>query len=213
MTLAGPLVNFVIAAALWVIIGGHPPGGWQIPAFPLYPADMITFMLLVNMVMGIFNLLPIYPMDGGRILRAVIALRFSYLTATRIAVYAAKILVFIGILFALLEWQNYLLALLLAFVWVGGELEYRQIRQAETFGGLCIGDIAEPPPLGTSMEEIQGMPVVQADWPLEVYASLFDRRTGQLFAVYDQADFVGIVNTRFIRTRAREARRIMSVRG
>lgn len=206
VTAAGPIVNFAIVAILWVLSGGYPDSGWHIQPFPIHPRDWPGFLLLANLIMGVFNLLPIYPMDGGRILRALIAMRWSYLNATRVAVYTAKVLVFIGILGALLLLQNYLLALLLAFVWIGGELEYRQILYTETFSGLTIRDVTESPPVGISPEEIQSMPVVQADWPLEVYASLFHRRTGQLFAVYSHADFIGVINTRFIHERARQAR-------
>ena len=73
ITAAGPLVNFVLAGAFALV-------------FFLVPSFFVATLLKVNLALGIFNLLPGFPMDGGRILRALLSRRMSHRRATRIAV-------------------------------------------------------------------------------------------------------------------------------
>ncbi|MBM3855102.1 MAG: hypothetical protein FJ399_18435, partial [Verrucomicrobia bacterium] len=82
-----------------------------------------------NLAMGLFNLLPAFPMDGGRILRALLALRLSYLRATFWAATTGKILCAIGA--AIAAFHHPLLAALFIFVFFVGELEYRAARRRE----------------------------------------------------------------------------------
>ena len=89
--------------------------------------------------MGIFNLLPVFPMDGGRILRALMATRLPYLLSTRIAIEVAKVLAFCGILYFIYH-HHYLGVVLLGFVFVAGRLEYNHIRDSEEVGDRTIGD-------------------------------------------------------------------------
>lgn len=125
ITLAGPAVNFAIAAALWFFT----------PAFsddvPLYSIEGLLWQLLIaNIFMGCFNLLPAFPMDGGRILRAALASRMPYLRATRIAATIGKIVCLLGIVYAV--WESWwLLALLFGFIMFAGETEYRAVRRRE----------------------------------------------------------------------------------
>jgi Zn-dependent protease len=69
ITLAGPAVNFAIAAVLWPIVG------WPGDDYPATAAGFGQMLLVANLIMGCFNLLPVFPMDGGRILRALLATR------------------------------------------------------------------------------------------------------------------------------------------
>ena len=71
-------------------------------------------------------------MDGGRILRALLAFRFSYLTATWIAVLVARPLALAGIGLTLYFRHSWLLAVLFAFVIIGGQLEYNLVKRKES---------------------------------------------------------------------------------
>lgn len=128
ITLAGPAVNFVLAGLLMIFV--RFPAGWLPAEFPMRFADLGREMVVVNLVMGCFNLVPVFPMDGGRILRALLALRWPYLTATRIAVYLGKVLAALGAAAALYG-QAWLVALLFAFIFVAGDLEYKYVRRRE----------------------------------------------------------------------------------
>src|SRR5882724_9982488 len=102
ITLAGPAVNFVIAAVLFLFVG--VPQGWPLGDFD-YDANLAGFVQLLlswNLLMGCFNLLPVFPMDGGRIFRALLATRLSYLRATFWAATVGKVLAAIAALIALL---------------------------------------------------------------------------------------------------------------
>lgn len=139
ITAAGPAVNFILAAILILIVGLPDPQA----LFSLHYDfnGMLTLLLFFNLVMGIFNLLPVFPMDGGRLLRALLAMRFSYLASTRAAVYIAKPLALTGILIALVYYNNWLTAALFAFIYVGGDMEYEQVRRREAFRGITIRDL------------------------------------------------------------------------
>lgn len=131
ITLAGPLVNFAIAGILGVLVGA--PHGWPFGETN-YPANAVGFAQLLlhwNLLMGCFNLIPVFPMDGGRILRATLAIRMPYLRATWIAATVGKVLAVVGIALALLVFDALLMAVLFAFIFIAGELEYRVIRRRE----------------------------------------------------------------------------------
>ncbi|HYP16440.1 MAG TPA: site-2 protease family protein [Opitutus sp.] len=127
ITLAGPAVNFAIAAGLWLWVG---PG----PADSSYELNLTGFahlLLHANLVMGCFNLLPVFPMDGGRILRALLASRMPYLRATLIAARIGRVLAVVAAVVAAVFYQSYLTALLFVFILVAGEAEYRAVRRRE----------------------------------------------------------------------------------
>jgi Zn-dependent protease len=141
IAIAGPAVNFVLAAlllpvALLVVSMSMRAGTiWTIiPALMRAAQSMSLAGLLLtlagtNLLLGIFNLLPAFPMDGGRILRALLALRLQYIPATRIAVLVGRGM---AILFAIwgIFGGDILLLLIAFFVYVGGrgELEAVQSR-------------------------------------------------------------------------------------
>jgi len=128
ITAAGPAVNFLIVALLLPVIWGplvsdeeFAEMSWQGFAIQLG---------IANLIMGGFNLLPVFPMDGGRIFRALLATRLSYLRATYWASVIGKVL---ALLFALaaLYLQHFLLAVLFGFILFAGDAEYRLVLRRE----------------------------------------------------------------------------------
>ncbi len=129
ITIAGPAVNFAIAGALWLVVGS--PAYWE---FSNYNADAIGFAHLLlhwNILMGCFNLVPVFPMDGGRIFRALLATRLSYLRATFWAVTVGKLFAIAGALLAVFWWETYLTAVLFLFIFYAGEMEYRALLRRD----------------------------------------------------------------------------------
>ena len=139
ITVAGPAVNFAIVGILFVLAGFSTKELINEASF-IDPRSITEVLFLFNLVMGIFNLLPIFPMDGGRIFRAAMASRFSYLLSTRIAFEVARVLALVGgIVF--FQQGNYVGIALLGFVFLAGRMEYHQVRDAEEIGDRTVGDV------------------------------------------------------------------------
>lgn len=124
VALAGPLVNVVIAASLFL-------GGTPLPAISqthhLVSGLFLSKLLLLNLFLALFNLIPAFPMDGGRVLRALLAMRFEYGKATRMAATVGQ---FIAIFFAAYGlWHDGMLILIALFVWIGAESEAAQVQE------------------------------------------------------------------------------------
>ncbi len=118
IALAGPAVNFAIATALFgvVSLAGLPASG------------LLGSLMVANLVLGLFNLVPAFPMDGGRVLRAVLATRLGGGRATEIAVKVGKFAA-AGFVIAGL-FGNPMLMLVGAFVWFAASAEGRHIPYA-----------------------------------------------------------------------------------
>jgi CBS domain-containing protein len=82
IAIAGPLVNVIIAAGLYIVIGAR---GHIAPESAVRSGDMLVGLFQINVLLVLFNLLPAFPMDGGRVLRALLATRLTYARATQVA--------------------------------------------------------------------------------------------------------------------------------
>lgn len=120
ITLAGPAVNIAIAAALFVAL--RLTGTWQpVTSISLTRGPFFERLMLVNVSLVVFNMLPAFPMDGGRALRALLATRLDDRRATRIA---ARLGQGMAVIFAIVGWfANPLLILIALFVWTGAAQE------------------------------------------------------------------------------------------
>ena len=129
ITLAGPAVNFAIVLLLLPLV--PLPHFWSDADIEVSFRGLGQVVLWINLVMGTFNLIPVFPMDGGRILRSLLAMRWPYLRATAWAATIGKVLAAAGVVLMALVWHLYLGALLFAFIFVAGDLEYRAVRRRE----------------------------------------------------------------------------------
>lgn len=128
IALAGPAVNYVLIAVLMIFV--RFPSNWGALYLPFSVPELLRYLVIVNVIMGVFNLLPAFPMDGGRVLRAWLATRTSYLRATRIAVGVGKIVALAGAGYLAYR-GNHLGWLLFAFIIFAGEVELRAVIRAE----------------------------------------------------------------------------------
>lgn len=137
IALAGPLVNVVIAAGLGVGLFTGAVGWPQLVAQTV-EGGLLGQVLAANVFLVVFNLLPAFPMDGGRVLRALLAMRLSPVRATRIAAAVGKALA-VGLAFAgLFLLHNPMLMFIALFVWMGASGEAAVAEQKSLFANVPV---------------------------------------------------------------------------
>ncbi len=129
ITAAGPAVNFALLLLLLPLVWTAFWSEQGVVEHSLM--DLLINLAFANLVMGVFNLLPVFPMDGGRILRALLATKLNYLRATYWASLTGKVLAAILAGIAAFYFENYLLAAMFGFIYFAGNAEYRQLLRHE----------------------------------------------------------------------------------
>jgi len=136
IAVAGPLVNVVIAAGLWF---GFSLAGRTFSLDGMYYGSMTHNLLgqlfMANVGLVIFNMIPAFPMDGGRVLRAFLALFLDYVSATEVAVIISRVLAVGFILWALSPWGSGMLAVIAAFLFLAGGQELAYARRQQMIRG------------------------------------------------------------------------------
>lgn len=127
MALAGPAVSFVLAVA-----GLYWGTAWRLPPVPAYGLNVVQILGVINLGLVIFNLLPSFPMDGGRVFRALLTPKLGRLKATRVAARLGQIMaisfVFIGFFSDPRRW---ILVAIAFFIYIAAGNEYRMVQMEE----------------------------------------------------------------------------------
>jgi Zn-dependent protease len=147
IALAGPAVNFAIVAVLGTIIGlSRYSGLGRYGELGMIP--LLENLAYINLILGAFNLLPVFPMDGGRVLRALLSSWVGRVKATEVAAGLGRILAMVGGLYFLMNGM-YLSIALAVFVYIAGSMELQQVRMERRGSALPEGFINAPePPAG-----------------------------------------------------------------
>lgn len=136
VALAGPAVNLVIAGLLYLAFGGFVPAEGLEVANP--GVGLMARLAMVNLFLAVFNLIPAFPMDGGRVLRALLAYRLGYARGTQIAASVGQAVAF-GLGLLGLFW-NPLLIFIALFVYLGASSEAHAVQMREVSRGMLVGD-------------------------------------------------------------------------
>ena len=138
VALAGPAVNVLIAAALFVWL--QATASWEpLQRLTVTTGPLLERLMAVNLFMIAFNMIPAFPMDGGRVLRAAMATRLNYDRATRIAASIGRA---IAVLFGLMGlFYNPFLLFIALFVWLGATQEAALTRMKSAVGGIPVHQV------------------------------------------------------------------------
>ena len=143
VALAGPVVNVVIALLLFAYL---KLSGQELPTNQLEDPSQISLskyfipnLVFVNVLLFAFNLIPAFPMDGGRVLRALLSMRYSRATATNIAAKIGQFLA-IGFVFFGLMYDFWLIFIGL-FIYLGASGEASYETQRSLLSRLIVGDV------------------------------------------------------------------------
>ncbi len=180
VALAGPLVNVVLAAGLYA---------WLVFSHALVPLNLLSVnsgelierLMLVNVTLALFNLIPAFPMDGGRVLRALLALRFNYVRATRAAAIIGQGLAFVFGLIGL--FTNPMLVFIAFFVWAGAAQEANLVQMKSALDGILVTQAME-----------SDFKTLNASDPLWRMAQLILAGSQRDFPVLENGRLVGLVS-------------------
>lgn len=179
VALMGPAVNVVIAALLFVYL--YVSRG-LVPMTDLTVASgsFLTRLMAVNISLVLFNLIPAFPMDGGRVLRALLAMRMDYVRATQVAANIGQglafVLGFIGL------FNNTFLLFIAFFVWIGASQEASMVQMRNSISGIPV----------THAMQTQFETLSSSD-RLDRVVNLILAGSQQDFPVLDDGQFIGVL--------------------
>jgi Zn-dependent protease/CBS domain-containing protein len=144
IAIAGPAVNFALAILFGIIalIAGVSLNLDQLPSL-LLGLDRMSILVLFgyvfssNLLLALFNLIPAFPMDGGRVLRALLATRLTYPRATVVAVGVGQAMAFLMGIFGFVQ-GNFFWVLIALFVYSGAGQERQLVLARNILGGLTV---------------------------------------------------------------------------
>jgi Zn-dependent protease/predicted transcriptional regulator len=180
VALAGPAVNVLIAIALWA---------WLAVTYQFVPLSQLGVttgpfverLLVVNVILIVFNMVPAFPMDGGRCVRALLALKLEHARATRIAAGLGQA---IAVGFAVLGlFSNPFLIVIGVFVWLGAAHEARLATMKAALRGIPVRQAL-----------IRDVPVLPSNCTLAQAAEALRTSPQQTALVAQSGQLVGTLN-------------------
>lgn len=187
VALAGPAVNVVIAGLLYAWL-------WTTSSFaPIEEVNVVQGpflerLMMVNAFLVGFNLLPAFPMDGGRVVRALLATRMEYTRATQLAATLGQSMAFLFGFLGLTSGNPFLIFIAL-FVWVGAAQEASVVQIKAALGGIPV-----------SRAMITEFHTLSPDEPLSRAVEFLLSGTQQDFPVMADGQIVGVLTLRDLQT-------------
>lgn len=138
IAVAGPAVNVVIAILLSFFISFDQFQDPENIPTAITGDNFLVFLFSVNVILVVFNAIPAFPMDGGRILRALLALRMDRVKATKIASSLGQFFAFAFVIIGL--FYNFFLIFIGIFVYFGAYAENAMVQHLELMKGYTVRD-------------------------------------------------------------------------
>ncbi|TVR73841.1 MAG: site-2 protease family protein [Marinilabiliales bacterium] len=137
---AGPLVNVVIAGLIWFYLSVISPIDMgEITYEVITPGNFLVMLLTANLFIVAFNLIPAFPMDGGRLFRSALSIRMSKLKATRIAKDIGQIFAIMFIITGF--FHNPFLIIIGFFILLGAKGEYEMMKYRDILNNYTVRDV------------------------------------------------------------------------
>lgn len=202
IAIAGPIVSVGLGVLSYLAFLLIPPSD----ALAVEGARFLFgYLAAMNVALAVFNMLPGFPMDGGRVLRALLVRSRPYAQATKLAADVGKVFAILLGLFGLFAVFNPFLIALAFFIYIGAASESQQTIMRAAFEGVVVADIMTPADRVATVEEDMSIG--------DLIETMFeDRHTG--YPVERDGEIVGIVtleDTRAIRDVERDAYRVGDV--
>jgi Zn-dependent protease/predicted transcriptional regulator len=142
ITIAGPLVNLVIGIVIGLIFYlSTGRFSMDLNTYDLEnPIEYIRLLAPINFTLFLFNLIPAFPMDGGRILRSLLATKIGKVKATKFASFIGKVLAVCFVIYGVFD-QQLILALIGLFIFMMAGQEYDQTKVLALINNTTVGDI------------------------------------------------------------------------
>jgi Zn-dependent protease/CBS domain-containing protein len=162
MAIAGPLTSFVIGGVLLVasqIVSPETPAKFLNPTFTTV-SGLTPYLAYLNLLLGAFNLIPAFPMDGGRVFRAFLAERMKFSDATKYAAFIGRIFGIVMVIAGI--FYNFWLIIIGVFIYIGATEEAEQTIVSTTMARVRVKDVmyteaASVKPETTLMEALEVM--------------------------------------------------------
>ncbi len=172
VSLAGPAVNM----GIWgILLAFGASGGAEALAGPTADDNFLGQLAMVNLALALFNMIPAFPMDGGRVLRALLTFSMDRVQATRIAAVAGQIAALGFAAWGLMS-GNLLLVLIAVFIFLAAQGEASAVARRDIAAGLRVRDATI-----TSFEALSPTD------PLQLAGQVLIRTTQHEFPVLDDA--------------------------
>lgn len=172
--IAGPLTSVALAVGFHVLATSADWGSRVL--------FVLGYLALVNAALAVFNMLPALPLDGGRVLRSLLAIPMSYLRATRISAGISRVVAILLGIYGIVTFQLFI-ALIAFFIYAAVRAEAQYAVISQVFDDVAVGDIMTRNPIS-----------VERGSPLSDLRRLSEfRRHGGYPVVDDEEHVVGIV--------------------
>lgn len=182
ISIAGPLVNLAIGGALGLLIPGTPLLKNDPQMSILHGHDFIYNLRIVNIALAVFNLIPAFPMDGGRILRALLGFKLNYIQATTIAATVGRIVAILFIVAGILL-INPLLPAIGIFIIFSASAEEYYLRLKSLVKGIKLNEAL--------MYDYNSL---QANATVQEASTILNSNHSKYFILMDGIDPVGTIN-------------------
>src|SRR6056297_1944030 len=175
VAIVGPITSAVLGVLLWWFTGAIAPAGGALLV-------VLSYLAAVNIVLAVFNLLPALPMDGGRVLRSLLALRMSHLRATRVAAGVSQVLAVLMGIFGLITFNLFLVGIAF-FVWIAVQAEARFATVSRALEDITVRDLMS-----------RDVDTVHPDTDLDSFVQTMFERKHVFFPVVDEHEkVVGVI--------------------